>query len=393
MKALRSIVTAAAFIASLCASAQNSEPDIMQRETFTDKIQKCRNLVYENTLDAHDTTAVRELLTYAQTTLETGSNIAFSLDEYRVLYLINGFYKDLIVNIKATNDSTYYAESRGKSQHRFDNFFYRAMNYVYDHKDDIISSVSINSTISKSDKSFLILYINYITTSDRNDINDLCDEYLSTEPEKSYETFTRKYMRYKYEPYQKFGFYLGFGLGAKVNSQSLSDIFVAAPEGEIVLGLSYERFVFQFSAGIYSGDAREDLENGGTILERGKTCSIGTPQLFAGYKIPLKRSWNLLPSVGIQRSSIEDSPSNKQDDIDFKCKGVWKPGVALELSREWGQFLSITNGKISYYYWQLGIRYAILPTAFHMQSGTYSGVAHCIDITVGLGYSRAKRAY
>ena len=392
MKALRSVFIIATITVTLCASAQNSEPEIMQRETFTDKIQKCRNLVYENTLDAHDTTAVRELLTYAQTTLETGSNIAFSLDEYRLLYLINGLYNDLLSNIKTTNDSTYYAENRGKRQHRFDNFFYSAMSYVYEHGDDIKNSISTNSTISEADKRFLILYINYITSSDRNEINDLCDEYLSTEPEKSYETFTRKYMRYKYEPYQKFGFYFGLLAGPRISTSSLGDIDNVCGNFGMQFFMTYQRFVFLAAFNLGISDTQIELVNHGVEMPKKTNYMSANYQLYLGYKIPLSSKWYLLPSGGMQSSDFTDNLPEKER-IDFEADAVWKPGVAVELGHEWYVFSQNYKGKLNYYYYQLGIRYSITPTSFHMQSGTYSGVAHCIDITVGLGYSRAKRVY
>ncbi|MCR5697700.1 MAG: hypothetical protein K6G73_12075 [Marinilabiliaceae bacterium] len=393
MKNIYPLAIALFLFASQTIVAQNNEPDIMAQQSHSEKIEKCRNLVYDKTFNSHDTATVHELLNYAKTSLETSGNLAFYLDEYRVLYLLNGFYPELLYSVKNEDDSTFYANLTYKITPRENLYLYQALVYVRGHQDEIKGLVAQSTSITAEEKEFISLYINYVISHDREEINGFCDEYLTTNPAKPLETFTRKYMRYKYEPYHKFGVYMGWALGSTIHTQSLADIDNVGFDFGGKIALSIYRWQLQFSMDCTLGKTHQDLDDGWKCLPRDEKYEIDNLQILIGYKLPLQSRWYVLPSIGINHASVRDNlPQNER--IDFSVDDNRRPCVSVEFGRdllllERGPF----SGKMNYGYWQLGIRYAMFPTTFHMQSGDYTGIAHNVAITFGLGFSRARRVY
>lgn len=373
---------------------QNSVPQIMRRESSTEKIQKCRKLVYDNTLNSRDTAAVHELLNYAQSTLETELNIAFTLDEYRMLFLLNGFYTDFINSIKTIDDSTYYARSIGKNSEAKDKLYYRAMTRLY--TENIIDSISSSTAINDDEKRFIALYIDYLVTRNSDVLNDKSDAYLATAPAAPFARYTRKYIRHVYEPFHKFGFDIEYTSGVRIMTQSAADIDNLAFAWGAKFSLLYRRFVFQMGFDRSFGRAHSKHLIDGHEISRGKRYANSTMTFFAGYLFPIAKSWYLLPTAGVQFSQLEEyrfwlKTSYSDDSYSFSKT---KPGFAIEFGRILTSWHDETRGgDVNSWSMHAGLRYAYMPTTFQLQSGTYDGVAHCITLTAGFSFSRGRRVY
>lgn len=397
MKNIYPLAIALFLFASQTIVAQNNEPDIMAQQSHSEKIEKCRNLVYDKTFNSHDTATVHELLNYAKTSLETSGNLAFYLDEYRVLYLLNGFYPELLNSVKNEDDSTFYANSTYKIRPKEDLYLYQALAYIRKHQDALKDSVTLSTNITTEEKEFISLYINYVISHDREEINGFCDAYLTTNPEKPLETFTRKYMRYKYEPYHKFGGFCQVLGGTRISTNTLADIDNVSGDIGLGFGVTYRRFLLQTIIAGGFGYTHHELADKDVTLAKRSSFYNSTIQFYFGYKIPVISSWCVTPCIGMQRTTFSYSNDKKHDEIDFSVKGDWRPGFSVDICPESFTFRKSYSGWVgdclNCYYTNLSLRYTILPTTFHMQSGRYSGISHCIDLVFNMGFSRARRVY
>ncbi|MBP5418336.1 MAG: hypothetical protein J6Y72_00785 [Bacteroidales bacterium] len=373
---------------------QNSVPQIMERESSTEKIQKCRKLVYDNTLNSRDTATVHELLNYAQSTLETELNIAFTLDEYRMLFLLNGFYTDFINSVKTIDDSTYYARSVGKNSVVNDRLYYFALSRLY--TDEVIDSISSSTAINDDEKRFISLYIDYLMARNSDALNDKSNAYLATAPAAPFERYTRKYIRHVYEPFHKFGFDIEYTSGVRIMTQSAADIDNLAFAWGAKFSLLYRRFVFQMGFDRSFGRAHSKLLIDDHEISRDKRYANSSMTFFAGYLFPIAKSWYLLPTAGVQFSQLEEyrfwlKTSYSDDSYSFSKT---KPGFAIEFGRILTSWHDETRGgDVNSWSMHAGLRYAYMPTTFQLQSGTYDGVTHCITLTAGFSFSRGRRVY
>lgn len=382
-------------MAAISVEAQNTEPLLMQKESITDKIEKCRNLTFDKAINESDTASVRELLEYAQTQLEGNNRIAFSIDEYRLLYLMTGQYKVFLKSITSVDDSTYYSKiSEFKIPNSINASDYRlGWSLLISNIDVTEDKILQNKELTDEEKDFILLYIKDSIVN-RKESNKIANSFLSNNPGSIYEHYTRKYLRHEYDDYAKFGFEMAFQMGSRIYTGGMTDIDNSLFEFGGNFKLLYRRFALTFDCALGFGKLIEDVVADGLLLPCDtKICNTNVG-FSLGYKIPvIDDNWYILPAAGIQTVEFADNlPEDESPNI--SCNGEWKPSLSFEIGRDCLKNLALRrNKKITSTFYTLGIRYAFRPTEIHLQSGVYNGYSHSIGISFGLGMSRAKRVY
>lgn len=374
-------------------SAQIAEPAVMSQESLSEKIEKCRNLAYNKTMYEHDSAVVRELLDYAQKSLETSGNVAFYIDEYRLLYILNGFYTDFISSIKSTDDSVYFESAAYKLRPQNSDYYYNGLAYLNMNSSKIIDEIHHSKSVNDAEKQFIELYVRYLTVKNFEEINNYSDEYLASNPDKTFETYTRKYIRQVYRPYSRFGIYGEFLFGSKVTTSSLVDIDNAGFNFGICIGLTYKRIALLLELHDCFGRLRSDLSKSGIDLEKRTRYVNRTMGVALGYKQPVSKHWFVLPAVGMHKSWVIDNRPDMEK-TDFKAGSKANVSAGIEIGREFGSFENnFRTDRMRYIYGQIGLKYTVVPTKFSMQSGDYKGLTHCINLAVGFGINQAHRVY
>lgn len=82
-------------------------PDIMKQESTSNKIRRCRKIVYDALISNDTTVNINEMIDYAKNNYESDGNVAFLIDEYRMIYLLKDRYHDFLATI-AGSDTAYF---------------------------------------------------------------------------------------------------------------------------------------------------------------------------------------------------------------------------------------------------------------------------------------------
>ncbi|MBP5364733.1 MAG: hypothetical protein J6Y82_02255 [Bacteroidales bacterium] len=384
-----------ALLIMFCTSlvAQTTEPAVMSEESISEKIEKCRNLTYNKTMYEHDTTVVRELVNYAQHTLETSGNVAFFVDEYRLLYILNGFYADFISSIRTVDDSVYFENVAYKLRPQNSDYYYNGISYLNVNSAKILEDVRKSTSIDDSEKRFIELYIKHLITKDDIEVNAYSDEFLSVNTDKTFENYTRRYIRHVYRPYSDFGIFGALLFGSKVTTESLTDIDNVGFNFGINIALMYKRIALMFDLQDGFGRLRSDISKGGITLEKRTRYVNRTIGVSLGYKLPVRNKWFVIPAVGLHKTWIIDNRPDMEK-TDFKARSNANIGAGIEIGREFGSFENnFRTDRMRYIYGHIGLKYTILPTKIGMQSGDYKGLMHCINLAVGFGINQAHRVY
>jgi len=216
--------------------------------------------------------------------------------------------------------------------------------HTNNNKDTLLNKLT-GSDLNQKEIDFLLLLLKYLINDDeyiklnQDSINIIASEYLNQYPSTAYNNFIKNKIM---KTYKKSDFDFGFNVfsGYMKMQNQLSDYF-------------YNAFIYGFETKIYYKDiflslgfllgGNQNIRNSFSYVNKdwneGTTLNLFCPNVLAGYKISLHKTFNVNPYVGIGVSSLYDAEETSDEGDEENDKNI-------------GPALSILSGLESIYYFK-----------------------------------------
>lgn len=396
-KLLLLLITA---FSTLSSQAQdNGMPDIMKQESTSNKIRRCRKIVYDALISNDTTVNINEMIDYAKNNYESDGNVAFLIDEYRMIYLLKDRYHDFLATI-AGSDTAYFrsiADARIMGDMQQLN---NATTLLYHNKYKIRDKVNNCKDITREQADFINIYVEWITSHSDIDeyVNSKCEQFMDAYPYSPYTTIIRSRIYEAIEPYQKFGISAGFNYGISLMSAGLTNI---DERPQLAMGIDvdfmYKRAVLENSFQVLFGKTYKALTNNNIVVPARKNFFLTNIGVLIGYRFGHKDYYYILPTVGANLPYMEigygTSLEKKSKYDDFAFTGKWGKAFSLEA----GTSFDVTDkqdrqsGKYSRHEYNIGIKYSWREIKLDMQEGNYNGFSQSLAVKFSYCFSRGRK--
>lgn len=249
-----------------------------------------------------------------------------------------------------------------------------------------------NSTLSDEEKSFLVLYFNYITIkkADRNQkkFNYESDKFLSQWPNSRFETLIREDIRYV-EELGNWGSGVDFFMGVNSFSGKLGEQILNGFAIGNGFDVSYKRVDFYLRNHLAFHETKQ-LDNyvTNTYKVRGSVNFI-MPEISMGIPVFENHRIKLSPFAGIAAMGINETTYDTPvDRINLDMTRTYIGGINLNLKLNTSKDDKVHKGSK---YVMLRLRYTYAAPQFHKNHPEYSGVLHSVQLSLGAKSRGMKR--
>lgn len=256
------------------------------------------------------------------------------------------------------------------------------------------------ASVDPEQKEFLGLLLDYLLSKDTNDaqelINNQADNFLQAYPTTRYESFVRKYVRFRYRP-SRWAFAFDFGLGHAYFTQELHRHFRSSLPISLGIDVQYKKFITQLRILTMTSRLRTDiLWNNITWPARSKVNTM-TTEISAGYALVEQQRFRIFPLAGISWTGIyplqEEIKKNPElENVEMKMTFGYTFGLNAEVRLGHALIPLVSRGPEERYR-LLRLRYAFFIPHFYQKYNAYNGSLHAITLSYGLFGRSMKRDY
>ncbi|GAB3418179.1 hypothetical protein GCM10027516_12680 [Niabella aquatica] len=269
-------------------------------------------------------------------------------------------------------------------------------------KDTLLQHIR-SAKLGEEEKSFLLMKLRYLLSENtdekrnREELNQLADDFLSRYPNSEYAGFTRRFIRVKYEITQN-GFAYSLYMGKFLFTGNLTDYY----RHPTLFGLSLEairrNWVYQLNLSIGFSKTKTDMPANETTWPKHSKAIGGQVNLSGGKYIVDRKNFAFAPLLGIGVFGLDpNTDTNKEPDY----KGA---GIKTNISGNIGFISDIKlktkdNSNGSYYprgtiaTTSIRIGYDFIATPLKNNFLDYSGTVHKITIGIGLSSRQTQRVH
>ena len=359
-------------------------------------ISKGRTLLLEKFL-AGDMAKVAELENYLSTQLSDKDYLAlYPVEKWLVKYWTRD-YNNLLPDVKQFD--SFRLVLRGKILPQYDNLLKKLEDKTYEHKQEIIESIN-QSALSAQDKDFLVMNLLTCLFSDatlditQNSLNQLADDFIQRYPGNEYIDYTRKYIRFKYEP-SKWGFGFEFFSGYGIFTGSLKNYYTNNIPFGVAFDVAYKDFTLYLRDYIGFNKTKVNFTGSSEMWSKDSKVRVFVPEATLGYNIHNSKRLKVTPFAGISSMDIgpteydvKEKPRLADYELTFTTTYTLGCNFDIKLGKPKASIVS-TGAEQSYTF--LRVRYTYQIPQFSKSYYGFDGNMHTITVGIGAFGRRIKR--
>ncbi len=367
------------------------------RDSTAETIAKGRKLLMDKFL-LNDKKKVAELLTYLESVEKDQNFLAFFPTERWFLYYWIERYDPLMSDL-ANYDEDYHRSIDQKLGPARDSLYLKLRSGLRVQRFQIIENIQ-RAELSDTEKAFLILNLDYFITAyaktiNRDSLNHLSNEYLTSYPQSRFENYVRKYIRFEMKN-SKWGLGFEFFSGYGAFTGHLRKNFKNHVPFGVAFDVCYMNFTLFLRDYIGLGSTNDSIPFKDGTWRKDAKASTFLPEASIGYTVVENKIIKLVPFLGI--ASMEISPSQSDikkypeyENVHLKLTTTYTFGLNLDFKI--AKAKKVINRPNERSYWFLRLRYAYNKPQFEQKYNRFNGDFHYITIGIGALGRQQKEAF